>query len=271
ESAAFKRFNPAFVSLVGRANELSAPDMQAFTDFILTVTYPPNPVRALDNQLTDSQAIGQGIYLNNNLVTDGVRSCNGCHHLDPTAGFFGTDGQSSFQNETQLFKIPHLRNAYAKVGMFGFPDVPFVKPGDNGAKNEQVRGFGYLHDGSIDTLSRFLSATVFNLFGSQISGMEDFLLAFDSNLAPIVGQQVTRSAASTRAVDKRIALLIERAAAGECDLVVKGNLGGQSRGWWRIAGGQFRSDRASEPLLGTAELRKQSKVAGQERTFTCVP
>ncbi|HZR81880.1 MAG TPA: hypothetical protein VFD92_12340 [Candidatus Binatia bacterium] len=271
EDAAFKRFNPAFVSLVGRASELSAPEMQAFTDFILTVTYPPNPVRRLDNALKPLQDDGREIYMDNLNVTDSVRSCNGCHKLDPEHGLFGTDGDSSFQNETQLFKIPHLRNAFAKVGMFGFPDVPFVKPGDNAFKNDQIRGFGYLHDGSIDTLRRFLSATVFDLTEFELVRIEQFLLAFDSNLAPIVGQQVTRSAASNRAVDRRIELLSQRAATGECDLVVKGNLSGQSRGWWRIASGQFRSDRASEPLVATGELRRQSKIAGQERTFTCVP
>src|SRR5262249_44273563 len=34
ESLAFKAFNPAFVSLLGRASQLPAADMQAFTDFV---------------------------------------------------------------------------------------------------------------------------------------------------------------------------------------------------------------------------------------------
>src|SRR5581483_10011953 len=59
EVAGFKRFNPAFVGLVGRANQLSAADMQAFADFILTVTYPPNPVRSLDNVLNEKQQAGR--------------------------------------------------------------------------------------------------------------------------------------------------------------------------------------------------------------------
>ena len=83
--------------------------------------------------------------------------------LDPAAGFFGTDGRSSIEGETQVFKIPHLRNLYQKVGMFGMPAVPFFKPGDNGNKGDQVRGFGFLHDGSVDTLFRFHSAIAFSL------------------------------------------------------------------------------------------------------------
>ena len=51
EVRAFLKFNPAFPGLLGRDAELSEAEMQAFADFILTVTYPPNPIRALDMSL----------------------------------------------------------------------------------------------------------------------------------------------------------------------------------------------------------------------------
>src|SRR5437870_1719130 len=44
EQAAFKKFNVAFPGLLGRNAQLSAAEMQAYTDFILQVTYPPNPI-----------------------------------------------------------------------------------------------------------------------------------------------------------------------------------------------------------------------------------
>ena len=63
--------------------------------------------------------------------SDTFLTCNGCHVLDRNGnsefsevkkpGFFGTDGQFSFEGESQFFKIPHLRNLYQKVGMFGMP------------------------------------------------------------------------------------------------------------------------------------------------------
>jgi hypothetical protein len=270
EDAGFKRFNPAFVGLIGRASELATADMQAFTDFILGVTYPPNPVRSLDNSLTASQQAGRDLYFGR--ATDVVANCNGCHVLDPGQGFFGTDGRFTFENETQHFKVAHLRNAYTKVGMFGFPSVDFISPGNNGFQGDQIRGYGYLHDGSIDTLFRFLSATVFSLSTTEQSDMQSFVLAFDSNLAPVVGQQVTRTAVVNAKVDKRLKLLMARATAGECDLIVKGNLAGQARGWsFQPGSGKFRSDRAAEPLVGFGVLRTQAGAAGQERTFTCVP
>jgi len=75
EDAAFKKFNPAFVGLVGREEEISAADMQAFTDFILSVTYPPNPIRKLDNTLTTQEQEGRDLYFGR--ITDVLFNCNG--------------------------------------------------------------------------------------------------------------------------------------------------------------------------------------------------
>jgi hypothetical protein len=91
--------------------------MQAFADFALQIVYPPNPIRNLDNSLTSDQQAGRNFFMgvtNNGLASDTVKTCNGCHTLDPAGnsqygvarpGFFGGDGQSSFENETQLFKV----------------------------------------------------------------------------------------------------------------------------------------------------------------------
>jgi YVTN family beta-propeller protein len=255
ENAAFNKFNVAFPGLLGRSAQLTAAQMQAFTDFILEVTYPPNPIRNLNNSLTGSQSNGRDTYFGP--ITDTVRTCNGCHVLDPLAGFFGTDGDTSFENEPQVFKIPHLRNMYQKVGMFGMPAVPFLTPGNNANTGDQVRGFGFLHDGSVDTVFRFHGATVFSLTTTERQELEQFMFAFDSNLAPIVGQQITLTSTNTAIAGTRIDLLIQQAAASpvECEVVVKGNVGGVQRGWVRQPGGQFRSDVVAEPLLGDAALR----------------
>lgn len=277
EEAAFKKFNPAFVALLGRETPLSEVEMQAFTDFILQVTYPPNPVRALNNSLNAAQQAGRDVYFNT--IVD-ITTCNGCHTLDPARGFFGSDGRSSFEGETQHFKVPHLRNMYQKVGMFGMPGVNLIRPGDNGHKGAQIRGFGFLHDGSIDTMFRFFRANVFTFIpGDLLLGVgdmqrrqvEQFVLAFDSNLAPVVGQQVTLTRTNATTVGQRINLMVARAGAGECDLVVKGNVAGQTRGWYRKANGRFQSDKAAEAPLSDTQLRRVARTAGQELTYTCVP
>src|SRR5207249_1359351 len=194
EDGAFKKFNPAFVGLLGAASQLSTADMQSYTDFILTVRYPPNPIRALDNSLTSAQSAGQTFYLNTTVDT---QKCNTCHALNIPSGFFGTDGFSSFEGEQQEFKIPHLRNLYQKIGMFGFP-----------------------------------------------------------NDAPGTG---------------RIDLLIARDDAGDCDLVVKGNVNGEARGAVYVGSNNFQTDRNADPVLSKTALRNLAATAGQEQVYTCVP
>jgi hypothetical protein len=260
EDLAFKAFNPAFVGLLGRGSQLSADEMQAFTDFMLTVVLPPNPVRSIDDVGTSDQNAGQNLFLNRN--TDaGLITCVFCHRLP-----FGTDGLSSIEGETQEFKIPHLRNMYQKVGRFGVAG--------GGSVGDQVRGFGFLHDGVVSTLQNFVSAGVFqNLNLTEERQLEQFMLALDTGLAPAVGQQVSIDAATfnTTAFVNRINLLVARDDAGRCDLVVKGNIGTEARGMVYVGGNSFQTDRHADAPLSVTAVRNLAATAGQEMTFTCVP
>lgn len=323
EDLAFRKFNVAFLGLNGRHELISEEDMQKFTDFMLEVTYPPNPIRTLDNSLTGQQQAGRDFYFGG--TSDTFFNCNGCHVLDPEGnrefpevkkpGFFGTDGQFSFEGESQFFKIPHLRNLYQKVGMFGMAPPPpasspvaplgsliFAPLANNGPLGPQVRGFGFLHDGSVDTVFRFLSGAVFasrapgtipildprtppellvdgkdpgNVPGlpltpegiAQRRALEEFLLAFDSNLAPIVGQQTTLTKHNAEVAGPRIDLLIARAEADECDLVAKNRWGG----FLYMGEDRFRSSRQGLPTIGDALIRATALLPYGEITYTCVP
>jgi hypothetical protein len=315
---AFKNFIVAFGGLLGRDGQLASADMQAFADFALAIVMPPNPVRGLDDALTASQARGRDFYMGcagldsatgaavvcqNGRPTgaghfsDGAPisslgfACEGCHVLRPELGFFGTDGQMSFEALPQTVKVPQLRNLYTKVGMFGVPAIPGVNAGDNGAKGAQIRGSGFQHDGAVDTLFRFLQANVFNAAAggrvgftggdAQRRDVEQFLLAFDSDLAPIVGQQVTLDAGNAAAAGPRIDLLIARArapfpskvlgaGATECDLVARGVIGGHAVTFALGADGRFTPDDGSAPLTDAA-LRALAAVDGQQITYTCLP
>jgi len=276
EVLSFKKFGGAFEGLLGRAVQGTDPEMQAFADFILQVQPSPNPIRSLDDSLTADQLAGQTFYFTQ-LSDAGILSCNGCHVNDPANGFFGTDGKASFEAEPQHMKIPQLRNMYSKVGMFGMPAVPFFNAGDNLHKGDQVRGFGFLHDGSVDSLLRFLNATLFNFSGDvQRRQVEQFLFAFDSNLKPVVGQQITLDSTNccTQPVSSqrsRAELLRQQAAAGNADLVVKGIQNGEDRGWRRLPNGTFESDRSSEAPLSETALFNIAAAPGQPLTFMAVP
>jgi hypothetical protein len=297
EVAGFKKFQAAFPNLLGRSGPIGDREMEAFAAFILQVTYPPNPIRMLSNHLTPSQQAGRDFFVNNVSDLANKGSCESCHRLDPHAneaqgvakpGFFGTDGRYTFDGGTEEFKTPHLRNQYQKVGMFGMPDTPTL-PGSDAFMGDQVRGFGFNHDGSIPTVFRFSSVTTngggFDQSPATPGGflpgaagefqkrqVEDFLLAFDSNLAPIVGQQTTLTQDNGAVAGERIDLLIDRARAGECDLVVKGGGDHGERGYlYDVASDLFLGNRRRDAPVSDASLRQSAAQKGGELTYTCTP
>ncbi|MEP6859114.1 MAG: hypothetical protein ABJE66_00740 [Deltaproteobacteria bacterium] len=331
ENDAFNSFNVAFPGLNGNGAQLSAADMQEFTDFALQMTYPPNPIRNLDNTLTAEQTAGQAFYFNHvtlpdnstvELPSDRFHNCNGCHTLDPNGnagatahpGFFGTDGKLSFEFESQVFKVPHLRNQYTKVGMFGSsPDT--LQPGtvilQQGPATDQVRGFGFQHDGSLGQLEHFFTGQVFvkslvpiNLAGGivvppnpygipfvdlnalgqgQVVFLEDggfalrhaivnYLMAFDSNEAPIVGQQITLTKTNAASAGPRVDLLEARANAGECDLVAKSTSVLGANGGLLYTSTGYEPASTALPTIPSTTLRTLIAVGLLPAvTFTCVP
>jgi sugar lactone lactonase YvrE/mono/diheme cytochrome c family protein len=275
EEQAFEDFNVAFTGLLGRESELSEEEMDRFAKFALELSYPPNPHRALDNGLDADQAAGSDFY--HDVVSDTIATCNGCHVLDPDAGHFGTDGTMSIEGGgiDEDFKIPHLRNTYQKVGMFGINGNPARGLPHTG---DQIRGFGYAHDGAVDTLTTFLSAAVFAFPDAQTRRQTaDFVLAFPTDLAPIVGQQVTVDAASAGRVDvrARVDLLLSRARVTEprpeCELVVFGVLDGASFSAVMNDGGSFTPARRDAAALSAEDLFARAAEDGNVLTYTCTP
>jgi YVTN family beta-propeller protein len=259
-------FNPAFMSLLGGTRQLTADEMAAFSAFLQTLTYPPNPNQNLDrsfpNQPTGPSAERGRQLFTNGLLDGGLVSCNACHSTFP--GFLsGTSNliiPSVLLQESQDFKVPQLRGAYQKFGM-------------QNAAGEQLSGFGFIHDGSIDTLLDFLRVPVFTFRNDNDRlDVAAFVLAFDSGIAPAVGLQATVSGDNnaTPAASARVNLLVQQANAGNCDLIVKGVYGGTRRGFVYVGNGMFQTDRQSEAPVPLQTLL-QAAGAGAELTFTGVP
>jgi len=293
EDFSFRNFIVAFEGLVGKQATISTPNglaaitptqMQQFSDFMLQVMLPPNPIGPLNNTLTGAAFAGQGTFTTG--TTDTVATCEGCHNLNPAAGFFGSGGEQSFEGEPQNMKVPHYRNLYAKVGMFGISVVqnnsgPPVFMGD------QMRGFGYLHDGSVDTQAHFHQAPVFNLTPTQEANLEAFGMVFPTDLAPIVGQQVTLTTLNNQAgspANQRIDLMETRAGTSfsslmlggtvtECDVIAKGSVGGVKRGWRRESGtGPSNTVYRSDVNTTTTDASLRALVTTQGPiTWTCAP
>jgi YVTN family beta-propeller protein len=295
----FINFGGAFQGLLGNKDVMSQEGMQKFADFQLNVIMPPNPIRALDNSLNASEKAGKDFYFGARPV-DGFKvgsstviennNCNGCHTIDAAKGQFGTGMMQSFEGITQILKVPHVRNIYQKIGRFGSPPIAFSTAKDEGFQGPQVRAYGFVHDGTDDTMEHFFTVRVFQPTlnsGFPLSNpdvtrrdVSNYMHAVDTDLAPIVGQQITLTSANASSVGSRIDLLIARAKAPfvskelggsvtECDLVASVVEGGTLRGYLLNASGSFvandgttRSDSALRALAGTP---------GQEVTYTCTP
>lgn len=226
-------------------------------------------------------------------------------------GFFGTSGRLSFENLTQLFKVAHFRNMYTKVGMFASsPDAnrTFTPNELTNPALDAVRGFGFQPDGAVGSVEHHLTGQVFVrtttvvqgappnpggiptvLFDAQgqpteipdLAGffvrrqLSSFIFAYDTNFKPITGQQITLTGPNALLAGPRVDLLKARAAAGDCDLIVKARVSGRERGYL-FENGKFSQDVTSAPALTDAQLRGLLGVFGfgvqtEALTFTCVP
>ncbi len=258
--------------LLRRDRELTDAEMTQFAEFALELTYPPNPIAALDNSL--SPRLQEALEIYNTVTSDFVTNCNGCHVLDPDRGMFGTDGTMSVEggDVDEDMKIPHLRNMYQKVGMF-------TKNGlDRPRTGPQIRGFGYDNQGASGSVNNFLSAPVFLLLGERRRLLvQDLALAFPSEMNPIVGQQVTLNPDNRNRSDiqGRLDLLIERALVTnprpECDLIATAVLDGQSRRWVFNANQKFVPGDRATPSLTRSQLLDQVSSQDSSVTFTCTP
>ncbi|MGB3623851.1 MAG: hypothetical protein WBA20_21080, partial [Ketobacter sp.] len=188
----------------------------------------------------------------------------------------GTDGTMTIEGAgvEEDMKIPHLRNVYERVGMFGYNSL-FRGPGQIG---DQIRGFGYDNMGSAGTVSIFLDSPTFNLTAAELVQVEALAIAAPSDMNPIVGQQVTVTKANrTRSdVRNRINLLVERALVtsprAECDLVATTVVDGQSVGWVMNARQGFvPSDTGLTSATTLDGVLDYATGKDSTATFTCVP
>jgi DNA-binding beta-propeller fold protein YncE len=326
DRAGLEEFNGAFMSLLGDDVQLTAAEMQQFEDFLATITFPPNPFRNFDNTMptdvvltghhatgnfalaagqplpTGHPNAGMTLYRDTSRLLDrGAVACVTCHTL-PT----GTGPDATYSFQTQSFtafpigpngehhhmlvsmdgstnvsmKVPELRNGYLKAGL------DFTQPESN-------VGFGYVHDGSVDSLERFVAEPIFNTASDQeVANLVAFLLCFSgSDLPPgtnnnpligpgtaskdvpaSVGAQTTvlNGSSVPPAQASLISSMISLAQASKVGLVVKGIVGGQQRGFaYASSGSNFQSDRSGETFT-PAQLLALAAPGG-ELTYTVVP
>lgn len=312
---------PATVNSKNKSADVIAleRDMDKFADFMMRVALPPNPIRELDNSLSTSAQIGADFFhgdrrsdgaaedtLLNGPEQDGV-NCEGCHGVDASKGFYGSRGEIAHGGEIQILKVPQLRNLYTRVGMFGLPDRNgFLPSHTREFQGAQIRGFGFLHDGATDQLLNFLKGGVFDngetdcppwlddRYGCHFNfgkvgipnevtrqGLVDYMMEFDNDLAPIVGQQATINSNSDIHAEKRVTLLEQRAKTPfvskllggdvrECELIATGVIDGKKRGYfYKVEQAKFQPDSANQDLISLSNLNELARGKNNSLTFTC--
>ena len=252
EDAAFKKFNVAFPGLVGRESELTDAEMQAFTDFVLTITYPPNPNRSTTPEHEPAEARLSS-------AADRRASTATAASARSGDGQFGTSGFSTFEGDADV-QGPAPPERYTKVGMFGRPRMRRAAAGPRLRLPARRQ---HRHGPPLPRRERLPGQT-------EQADLERFVMVFDSDLNPIVGQQVTLTATTAAAVTGRLNLMMTRDDALECEVVVKGTIGGEARGGHRLSDGTFQMDRAGD-VRTDVDLRALATTPGQELTYTCVP
>jgi hypothetical protein len=267
---------------------LSLADMDAYTAFIETVNFPPNPFRNPDNTFPPTIPVpnqngsstpvngnplnGQTAFVSTNPALDaGVFSCDFCHAL-PT-GTTNDLFDGNLEGESQDFKIPHLRNMYEKVG-FNVIRAG-LQSGDattNNTNKQMKKGFGFIHDGAV-SLTEFLAAPVFQSNTTQERDLFAFMLAFPTESAPAIGRQqhVDNANKNQAPVTTLINALIAQAELGACDLIVKGSLGGVKKGYaYNASSDVFVADSVLDADISESALR--GSVGGADViTYTAVP
>ena len=140
-----------------------------------------------------------------------------------------------------------------------------------------MSGFGLIHDGSIGTVVEGLHTNVFRFPGDTEADQEafrhvfnDFVIAFDTGMAPSVGYHASFSSDSTAAKLESLHLVIEQSRAGKCDLTARAWVAGRLRGLLLGATG-FESGLSTEPKLSLDGLRGKLTKHDSLVSFLCVP
>jgi hypothetical protein len=176
-------------------------------------------------------------------------------------------------------KTPQIRNAYLKVGF-------------ECTQQESLSGFGFLHDGSVDSIARFVGEPVFTVQSDQeVADLVAFIMCLSGSDLPqgavntpfsppgppskdspaAVGTQTTLVSAQSAPAPQLqlIQTLTTLAQNGKIGLIVKGRVNGEPRGYaYQAATQAFQSDRAGQSFAPAA--LQALAAPGGELTYTAV-
>lgn len=303
DRADIEAFNGTFTNLQGAPLVLTPAGMREFRSFLASVRFPPNPFRALDNSLATNLALTGQSAIGEDMLPAGAplpagnalrgldvfkqaeSFCVTCHTLPTGLGLEvamqdgvlkpvppGPNGGRRFPHAFRLennlrSKISQFRNMAEKIGM-------------DGLRTESRAGFGFGHDGSVDSLPRFLAGLRI-VPDQDVADLTAFLIsvagsdtgttgATADNTPPSgTGRQLT-IANGVRPLQLDAMIGLAGATNSRLDLVARGEMAGAARGWvFDPVQGVFQSDRRAQ-IHSAAELIATT-AGGTAMTFMLVP
>ncbi len=318
DRASLHDFLDAFASLQGA---VYTADVNEFEDFLTSIAFPPNPYRTIGNTLPDSLPLarhwktgrfgpnageplpdgnaltGIGAFRDRARKLDGGDyACVTCHTMPTGLGSNMTWNGSNFvpvalgpEGESRLgvvtaagvsnvtMKVPQLRNLYQRTGF------DLMHTSSNA-------GFGLGHDGSIDSIERFVNMSEFLVSGDQeTADLTAFILSLSGSALPVpsttimllppgpasndvpasVGRQLTLAGAPDAGQAALLYQMVSLADTTKVSLVAHGKVAGEQRGYAYLTGGLWQADRFGEQL--TSAQVQALAAPGTELTYTVVP
>ena len=310
-------FNGAFTGLHGDDEMLDPVEMQELEDFLATIHFPPNPFRAFDNTLRDEVPLpghfttdkfgppgqplpdgdaqnGLDLFLPPTTL-DGQIACATCHTIPTGMGTDttwqgteftalpeGPDGEHHHMllkrnGQGQTIKVPHLRNLYERTGF-------------DTTQLSNRAGFGFINDGTMDSLARLMNLSTFEVQSVQeTADLVAFLLSFSGSDLPTgsstqllhapgtasrdthaaVGRQVTLGNVPLPGQSALLDDMKSLADAGAVGLVAKGRIDTRERGYAYLGGEVWQTDESG--ITTTTLALTELPAAGESITVTVVP
>lgn len=244
DKPSIQSFNSTFDKLMG-GDEIPAADMDALAAYLLALRHHPNPNQNPDRSFSTSLDGGNAVQGRLIFMTHAKSHCIMCHTVPS-----GTDQNIDSMIEvggTQFMKNPSLRTVYQRANLY--------KPTPGAVS---LSGFGLGPDGTGFEMPKSHFYQLDNLVTTQeFHDVTAFVMSFDTGTAPAVGRSVTVDVRrkTDGAILDEIALLEARARAGDCDLVVRGRLGGLHRGFRFVSSvSGYLGDRAGAVPMTRAAL-----------------
>ena len=238
-------FNPTFDKLMG-GSQIAAADINAMSNYLLTLRHHPNPNRNLNNSLPSSFAGGNAVN-GKTIFDDHIKShCITCH-AGPQGSNNNLDDFRLTDSRDQV-KTPPIRTVYQRIFLNRTPGT------------QNISGFGLNRDG---TGSSNLLPTV-HLYDldmletlAEFNDVKSYVLCFDTGTPPASGfaRTVTAANMAQAAVVSDMALLESQSGASNNDLVVQGLVGGRPRAFfYNRTTLRYVTDKAGEATLARNQL-----------------